>query len=255
MLFSHTTFIGIDPTAGRKPFTYAALDQARGMAAMAQGNLEAALAFAAGQSRAVIAVSAPAAPHQGLLEKEAVRRSLSPPPRPGRWTKFRVAEYLLRQRNIKVPKTPGRVQDCPRWMQMGFTLYSRLRQVGYQPYPSEDAPLQYLEVYPHASFAVLIGHTPLPKHSLEGRLQRQLCLFEQGLNVPDPMRFFEEITRHRLINGVLPFEELFTPQELDALVSAYTAWLAIQHPDQACLLGDPDEGQVVLPAGELKARY
>lgn len=255
MLFSPATYIGIDPTAGRKPFTYAALDEARGRVAMAQGDLETALAFAAGQSRAVVAVSAPTAPHQGLLENEAVRRSLSPPPKPGRWTGFRLAEYLLRRRNIKVPKTPGHAQECPNWMQMGFTLYNRLRQVGYHPYPIEGAAFQYLEVYPHACFAVLIGHAPLPKHSLEGRLQRQLCLFEQGLDVPDPMRFFEEITRHRLMIGVLPFEDLFTPQELDALVSAYTAWQAIQHPDQVTLLGDPGEGQVVLPVGELKARY
>ena len=75
------------------------------------------------------------------------------------------------------------------------------------------------------------------------------------MNVPDPMRFFEEITRHKLLKGILPNEDLYTPGELDALVSAYTAWLIANHPEQVTLLGDPVEGQIVLPAAELKPRY
>jgi predicted RNase H-like nuclease len=66
---------------------------------------------------------------------------------------------------------------------------------------------------------------------------------------------FEEITRHRLLQGILPVNDLCSPGELDALVGAYTAWLAATKPDQITLLGDPDEGQIVLPVPELKAHY
>jgi len=40
MLFTHTAYIGIDPTAGRSPFTYAALDDERNLLALADGELE-----------------------------------------------------------------------------------------------------------------------------------------------------------------------------------------------------------------------
>jgi predicted RNase H-like nuclease len=95
---------------------------------------------------------------------------------------------------------------------------------------------------------------PFPKHTLEGRIQRQLILHALNINVPDAMLFFEEITRHRLLNGILPSENLYSPGELDALVAAYTAWLAANQPDKVCLVGDPHEGQIVLP-GQLKPRY
>jgi len=90
---------------------------------------------------------------------------------------------------------------------------------------------------------------------LEGRLQRQIALYDRKVDVPDAMRFFEEITRHRLLKGVLPVEMIYSAGELDALVAAYTAWLAALHPDQVTLLGDPQEGQVALPGTDLKSRY
>jgi hypothetical protein len=140
-------------------------------------------------------------------------------------------------------------------MKMGFSLFRRLDALGYQPCPSEGGERQSLEVYPHACFAVLLGMPPFPKHTLEGRIQRQLVLNERLVSVPDPMRFFEEITRHKLMKGILPDEELYSPGELDALVAAFTAWTFANHPEQATLLGDPAEGQMVLPVPELKIRY
>jgi predicted RNase H-like nuclease len=69
------------------------------------------------------------------------------------------------------------------------------------------------------------------------------------------MRIFEEITRHRLIQGILPLESLHSTEELDALAAAYTAWIAGVKPDQVTLLGDAEEGHLVLPVAELKDRY
>jgi hypothetical protein len=254
MLFNPSTFIGIDPTAGKKPFTYAALDGNLNLLALGQAEMDETLAFVAGQRQAAVAVCAPRQPNQGVMERAEVRQALTPPPRPGRWNNFRLCEYLLRQRNIACPKTPAREKDCPRWMRMGFTLFHRLEGFGFRPYPAEG-PLVSLEVYPHASYTVLLGLHPFPKNTLEGRLQRQLALQEQDVKAPDPMRFFEEVTRYRLLKGVLPTENLYTPGELDALAAAFTAWLASAHPAQITRLGDPAEGEIILPAGELKSRY
>lgn len=255
MFFVDTTYVGIDPTAGGRPFVYAALDHELGLLVLGQGNIDDVLAFAAGQNRALVAVCAPRRPNQGVMARAEVRDRLSPPPSPGRWLNFRLADYLLRQHNICIPQTPARLEDCPNWLRMGFTLFRRLEELGYRQYPEAEAERLYLEVYPHASYAVLLEGLPFPKHSLEGRLQRQLVLHEQGINAPDPMRFFEEITRHRLLKGILPLEDLYTPGELDALVGAYTAWLAASRPEAVTLLGDADEGQIVLPAAELKISY
>ena len=255
MFYTNTTYIGIDPTAGVKPFTYAAMDHDLQLLALGQGQMDEVLAFVAGQRAALVAVCAPQRPNTGLMEQAVVREQLSPPPRPGRWVNFRLAEYQLRQRNISIPQTAQEEQDCPNWMQMGFTLFRRLESLDYESYPCEELPRQCLEVYPHACYTILLGHIPFPKHSLEGRLQRQLILHEYQVGVPDPMRIFEEITRHRLIQGILPLETLHSPEELDALAAAYTAWFAGTKPNQVTLLGDAEEGYLVLPTAELKDRY
>jgi predicted RNase H-like nuclease len=140
-------------------------------------------------------------------------------------------------------------------MQMGFSLYRRLESQGYQPYPSPEQALQWLEVYPHASYCTLLGRAPLHKNTLEGRIQRQLVLYEQKIGVPDPMDLFEEITPHRILQGILPLDNLYNQGELDALVAAYTAWQAANHPQQTTTLGDAAEGLIVLPVAELKRTY
>jgi len=255
MLFTETSFIGIDPTAGVKPFIYAAIDQDRDLIALGHGQIDGVLAFAAGQRQAIVAVCAPRRPNSGIMADEQFRESLSPQPQPGRWMDFRLADYQIRQHNIRSPQTRHQEISCPNWMQMGFSLYRRLENFGYQTYPQENTQCLVMEVYPQACYAVLLGLLPFAKNTIEGRLQRQLILRERNLNIPDPMRYFKEITRKRLLNGLLPHGNLYQPEELDALVAAYTAWLSNYHPDQISLFGDPDEGQVVIPAAELKDKY
>ncbi len=255
MLFNKMTYLGIDPTAGDKPFTYAALDEDRRLLALGHGGLEAIVAFAGGQRACLAAICAPRRVNQGVMRDETVRQGLTPPPHPGRWENFRLADYLLRLRRINGLQTPSDQDDCPNWMRMGFTLFNQLERVGYQDYAADGAAeRRMIEVYPHACYSELLGVTPLPKHTLEGRLQRQLLLRELRLEVDDPMDFFEEITRHKLLKGVLPWDILLVPAELDALVAAYTAWLTATHADQVLLLGDATEGQVVLPLSEAPVR-
>jgi predicted RNase H-like nuclease len=48
---------------------------------------------------------------------------------------------------------------------------------------------------------------------------------------------------------------LYSPEQLDVLVAAYTAWLVANQPDEVIRVGDKDEGQMILPVKELKAKY
>ncbi len=255
MLFSRETFIGIDPSAGQRPFVYAALDSNLELIALGQGSLDEVTAFTGGQRSALVAVNAPRQPNTGLMKNEAYRAKLQPVPNPGRWEGCRVAEYQLYQHRISIPHTSAQVQECPRWMQMGFSVFQRLIRFGYELFPNSSSECQVLETYPHAAYSVLLGLIPFPKNSLEGRLQRQLVLHEHHLKIPNPMRIFEEITRFRLLNGVLPLENIFSVQELDALVAAYTAWYVASQPDDHIQLGDPEEGLILLPAEKLKPTY
>jgi len=255
MLFTETTFIGIDPTAGKRPMAYAALDQDLRLLALGDGDTEKITAYVGGQQGAYIAINAPRRPNQGLMEQPEIRESLSTIPRPGRWEGFRVAEYQLRLRNIRTTRTCRSEENCPGWIQNGFEIYRRLESMGCRDYPSTDAASQILEVYPHAAYSALLGNVPFTKSSLEGRLQRQLILLNKGLDIPDPMRVFEEITRYRILQGVLPLDGLYAAPQLDALVAAFTAWMAATHPGEITVLGHPQEGQIVLPVAELRSKY
>jgi predicted nuclease with RNAse H fold len=253
MLFSHTTFIGIDPTAGRKPFTFAALDMDGKLLALTTCELDEVLAFVGGQQAATVAVNAPPRPNIGLVRKKLEKQSLTPSHVRG--ADMRLAEHLLRERGINVSATPSQTGFCSEWTQMGFDLYRRLEKMGFKPYPAAKASHQVLETHPHAAFCALLGQPPLPKPTLEGRLQRQVILHKQGLGIKDPMGFFEEITRHRLMHGVLPVELIYATGELDALVAAFTAFIAAQRPDELCFVGAKEEGRIALPVEELKERY
>lgn len=254
MFANQMSYVGIDLTAGARPLTYAALDHRLNVTALGRGEMHEILAFVGGQGQALVGVCAPQRPNQGIMEQPEVRASLNPPPRPGRWADFRLVEYLLRQHRIACYKTPASEAACPAWMQRGFQLYRGLEGLGGQEFPLESR-LQWVEVYPHAAFCTMLGHAPFPKTTFEGRLQRQLLLYDQNINLPDPMRVFEEITRHHLLRGVLPVEKLYSAVELDALSAAYCAWMAVNRPNSTLLLGEPSEGRVLLPVAELKPRY
>ncbi len=255
VIFPSSLYIGVDITAGKIPFTLAAIDQTLSIQHIFQASMDEILAFIVGQQKCIVGVCAPFQPNQSLMKDEQVRQKQIPPPSPGRWRNYRLAEYILRSHRIPITPTPDQAINCPRWIQKGFLFYKKLTQNGFIAYPGEDSKFQYLEVYPQAAYATLLGHNPFPKNTLEGRLQRQLELYEHNLNVADPMRFFEEITRHKLLLGNFPYEWVLTFAELDALVASYCTWLAVNSPNQTSLIGDQAEGQIFLPASSLKNHY
>lgn len=253
MRLTHSAYIGIDPTAGRSPFTYTALDADRHLLVMAEGELDDVLTFVGNFPAAIVAVNAPSHANAGIVRKRLEKQALTPGSLRG--ADLRMAEYELRGRGISISATPGREENCASWVQLGFSLYLRLIKMGFRAFPHDGADHLWLETHPHACFTVLTGQIPLPKPTLEGRLQRQIILHDAGLGIMDPMEFFEEITRHRLRLGVMPAHLIYNPEQLDALVAAYTAWMAVMQPAGTMRVGGKEEGYIVLPAGKLKEKY
>jgi hypothetical protein len=253
MLFTDCVYVGIDPTSGRKAYTYAALDRELNLISLGDGELEDVMAFLGGHPRATVAVNAASQVNRGLVRKRLEASSLTPGHQ-FRGVDLRVAEYELRERGIAVGGTPNREELCPAWVQAGFALYGRLAKLGFGRYP-DGGHYQWLETHPHACFCALLGQNPLPKPTLEGRLQRQIILHERGVRMKDPMDFFEEITRYKLVKGVLPLELIYAPEVLDALAAAFTAWLASERPAEVIQVGHQQEGFIMLPASALKEKY
>jgi hypothetical protein len=238
--------VGIESGSGRRPFTYAALDAERRLLALCTGDMDEVVAYCSGQVNAVVTVGAPAATNKGLLADKPISRRL---------TDMRVVEYELRTRGLPTPHTPCDRSACPAWMQRGFDLHQNLQNCDFKPYPAGDAPRQLIESYADAVFWALLGRDAFGGGTLESRLQRQLVLHERKLPVSNPLNFFEEVTRHRILQGILPLENILIASELNALALAYTAWLAITDPSVVACLGDPSEGVIVLPTEKLPNHY
>jgi hypothetical protein len=122
-------------------------------------------------------------------------------------------------------------------------LKDQLIQAGFKPFSQKSHPKQWMETDAQDCFHVLSGHKLLPHRALEGRLQRSAILYDQGLQITDPVDVFEEFTRYKLIQGILPLDNLPSSRELDALVAAYLAWMSANRAAQIV-----PKGEFVLPA-------
>ncbi len=151
MLEPSPTFVGVDPTAGRHPFTFAALDQDRHLVALAAGDVEDVLAFLTGHPTAVVAVNAPPRPNHGLVRKKLEMQNLAPGQLRG--SDMRQAESDLREHGISVLPTPSRIETCPAWMQMGFDFIPPpgagwIQTISFGGRRRSNG----LETHPHAAF-------------------------------------------------------------------------------------------------------
>ena len=245
--------VGIDCTSGSRTFSYAAVDRDLRIVDLSDMELNDLLgALSAGETVAV-AVNAPSNVNAGIVRKRL--ESTKGDAHSVRGAEIREAEQELHTRGIQVLGTPRSESLCSGWVQVGLELFRRLGQLGFKPFPTKDASRHWLETHPHAGFCGLLGRVPLPKPTLEGRLQRALALFEHGVRIHDPMAFLEEITRHRLLHGLLPMEQVLSQEQLDALLAAYTAWLTVVKPREVSQLGNRQEGFITLPVPLLQDKY
>ena len=247
MDLSLTHFIGIDLSGARGSFTCAILDDTRRVlfrGEITQTDWQAKLAES---SINIAAVTSPITLNEGLMANPARRESLDPHPPASRFTNLRLCEYELITRGFSSTRTPSTVESCTPSLQRALRFSSELAVQGFQRWPSPGAERQLMEINPDSAYAQLLGDKLNSLRTIEGRIQRQLLLQEEHLNVRDPMIFFEEITRRRLMTGQLPEGILLAPAELNALAAAFCAWSAYTNPTGVTLLGDANEGRIVLP--------
>ena len=102
---------------------------------------------------------------------------------------------------------------------------AKLGEAGFKQYLTKEGSRLWIESSADECFRVFQSNL-FSRQSLEGRIQRALILYDEGLQIPDPMDFFEEITRHKILQGVLPNENIYSSRQLDAMMMAYVAWMA-----------------------------
>lgn len=257
MLFSEAKFVGVVATAGERPMNYAVLDGKLQIQVLGKGDLEMSLAVIAGLDDPVVAVSAPQKPNTGVMGRASVRRRFNLDPEGNTWAEWRLCEYELRRRNIRLYNTPSESGEAARWVQHGFELFKRLKRIGFELVNSDvpAGPRSVLEVQSHTCYTVLLERRPLLKKTLEGRLQRQLVLHLEGLDVSNPIEIIAEFDREHLLQGQLPLDSLHSAEELDALVNAYTSHLTMTNPERVSFVGDRREGLITVPTMALKDFY
>ena len=178
---------------------------------------------------AVIAIDAPQAPGE---------RAADGSPR-----RARSCDAELMRHGIKVyhPPTRPEARAEPRlgWMLVGWDLFSRLHACDFAPPTSTGlagafgAERAVLEVYPHASFATLLGGVPPGKLTRDGQHLRVMAL--RALRIQ--------------------WDEYFDHDSLDALAAAATAWRFLQ--GRTTYVGGRRHELVWLPVapGEFLPRY
>jgi len=247
-------FIGIALFPGRRLITFAMLDARLKILRLDKIDLTSLIESIRELPSAVCGIGAPVAPGKRLMADPGYRLRLGIEPRVSAYDNYRVCEYELRRRKIALSNTPASADLAPRWMQEGWRLYDALRQDGYVEYPRTGARRMF-ETFPQAGFTALIKKKPYPKSGVEGLLQRQLILYQEGIDVPDPMTTLEEWTRHRIMVGEISRRNLYDHYQLDAIMAAYVAFKVDREPDQVLAVGDPLEGQIVVPVRELLESY
>lgn len=239
-------YVGIDPSQRYQPYVYIALDTELRIQAIGDGPLREILAYLAGLGSGCVAINAPQTVNKGLVDEEEDHQTLFPVPASKRGD-LRKVEFHFLQEGINVHRTPSKLSECMVWVRRGFKLYQKIQKLGYEEF-SKDTIRHYVEAPAEVIYSRLSGGASLfDSLSLEGRLQRQLILYEAGLHIKDAMNFFEEVTRFRLIKGILPEDEIYNPGELNALACAYLAWLLHHKPERTTSMGEKNEGIVFFP--------
>jgi hypothetical protein len=184
-------FAGVRISSGRKPITFAALDERLDIITLARWDIPGAVAC--------------------LMEYESV-------------------QLAIHSSSTKAGRELFQI------------FQEKIGESGFKQYAMKDGPRLWIESNADECFRVF-QPSLFSRQTLEGRLQRALILYDEGLQIPDPMDFFEEITRHKILQGVLPTENIYSSRQLEALVMAYVAWMA----------GNPSErlvsrNNLILPA-------
>jgi predicted nuclease with RNAse H fold len=162
--------------------------------------------------------------------------AIDSPPGWARAGRSREAEREIRRWGITCYATPtaerGAEHPFYGWMRQGFECFRAARDLGYPRYHDGSATHTAIEVFPHASAAVLRGSLPPTGTARRPRLKRawrSSVLEEHGVDT----------------------SELRSLDQVDAALAALTGILAL---DGVLLaVGDPQEGVIVLPVRSVRS--
>lgn len=247
MDLSLTRFFGIDLGSTRGSLTCAILDDSRRVQFKGEITMADLVTRLSDSQVVIAAITSPISLNEGIMTDPDRRGQLAAPPPQNRYTSLRLCEYELLLRGFTATRTPARLEECSPSLQRALRFSSELAAIGFQRWPAPGVERQLMEIHPDSAYAELLGTKLQSQKTIEGRIQRQLILQEEHLNVRDPMIFFEEITRHKMLTGQMPDGIIYTPSQLNALVAAYTAWSAYSNPTTITMLGDVNEGRIIFP--------
>ena len=217
-------YFGVDVAAGKRPYTLAEVNQAGELISLTQCTLDEVMTITSRPS-VWIAVNV-------LRTAEKVKSG-----------EMRVAGREVKSKQLTFQSSPVDLQKTSSCAKNIHLLYSQLVQIPR----TDDEKARVIKINAVACFKLLMGGQLLPGAGYEGRIQRQLALIYQGIRLKDPMAFYEEITRRRLLQGDLPDHMLYRPAQLNALVAACMARLARQDPQRVAYIGDEADGWIAIP--------
>ncbi|MCD6475296.1 MAG: hypothetical protein J7K85_03390 [Anaerolineaceae bacterium] len=236
------TFVGIHINRQAPHFVYIAADEDFSPLAIDNCDEENLLSYLSGQENSFLAINASLQLNQGLLRLSTYKKHTR-----GRRPNIRKVEYELQQYNIEMYHTPDQISKCAPEVKLGIKLNGYLNDLGYKTFSSDQSSQMFLETPSNAAFWSLIEGNLIPEEGIIGRMQRQQILYDLELPVPNPMTFFEEITRYKLRNGKIPFKKILPACELNAWIGVYTAHKAWSDPDSLTPMGNSEEGSIYLP--------
>ena len=244
--------MGIDLNSQRNGFTCAVIDSSRKIKFCDTVSVIEWQGLLNSYQDVITGINSPLTLNLGYMADSEYRQTLDPIPPKARFSDVRVCEYQLLCLGLSPTRTPKDVGRFPAALQKALKFSSDLGVRGFQFWPFPNSRYQMLEVNADAAYFSLLGVKPFSSSSLEGRIQRQLCLQANGVLVNDAMEFFEEITRFRFLSGQLPEGKILPAAALNALVSAFTAWVIVNRPAEYRRIGEPDEGLIFLPQSSKK---
>lgn len=234
-------FVGLDVNS-RPPYYSAIAIDANGNYLLAiNGNWEEIIETFRPYENILISINTPVRPNIGLLTQSKRKKH-----KPGKWPDVRLIEYMLEEYGAPIYHTPKKKGNLLAAQQYGFQLIERIKIEGFHAYGIEQSRC-FCEVPAETAFWSIERKHLFDGQNFIGQIQRQLLLLELGINLPDPMAFFEEITRYKLLTGNAPLEMILETSILNAWINAFTAKRIKQNPSQVSTLGDPQEGLIYLP--------
>ena len=237
------SYIGIEPLINSNSFAYVSLDADRKLLAIGEGSLTDVFSYLIGQEALVVAIHGP-----GWMGRSIEGFDFAGDEAPPAVRSLRACELAAWRESIPVEFTPSKAGKFSPACRRGYQLIQMLLRYQFLFAHQTPANKILIETQPAACYHQLVDIAPLSDDTFLGRIQRQLILHDHNLPVQDPMIFFEEITRYKLMMGKVSLQSFLVPQELNAMVMAYTSWLFHQQPAQTRRYGDDADGMLIFPA-------